>query len=65
MSQNGKRRGRYYKSLREYENANGTTYGIKNRPCIHVSGSVSGMRRQFWGYSCDVVRIGQWIYKAN
>lgn len=34
-------------------------------PCIHASGSVAGMRRDFWGYKCDVVRVGQWIYKAN
>lgn len=57
--------GRYYKSLKEYENANGKTYGIKNNPCIHVSGSVKGMRKLFWGYACDVVRIGQWIYKVD
>lgn len=60
-----KKRGRYFKSLRQYENANGSRSGIRNNPCIHVSGSVSGMRKQFWGYECDVVRIGQWIYKVN
>lgn len=27
--------------------------------------SIAGMRRDFWGYKCDVVRVGQWIYKAN
>lgn len=60
-----KKRGRYYRSLREYKNAGGNARGIKNAPCIHVSGSVAGMRRDFWGYSCDVVRIGSYIYKAN
>lgn len=60
-----KAHGRYYKSLKEYENANGARAGIKTNPCIHVSGSVAGMRKLFWGYSCDVVRIGQWIYKVN
>lgn len=39
--------------------------GVANCPCIHVSGSIAGMRRNFWGYKCDVVRVGQWIYKAN
>ena len=57
--------GKYYKSLREFENDNGTRHGIKNSPCIHVSGSVSGMRKLFWGYDCDVVRIGNWVYKVN
>ena len=56
--------GRYYKSLREYLN-NGGNYGIYNRPCIHRTGSVKGMRKLFWGHDCDVVRIGNWIYKAN
>lgn len=56
--------GRYYKSLKEWINAGGN-YSILNAPCIHVSGSVKGMRRDFWGYACDVVRVGSWIYKAN
>ena len=57
--------GKYYKSLKEYQNANGNTTNIRIKPCIHVSGSVKGMRKMFWGYECDVVRIGQWIYKVN
>ena len=61
---NKQEKGRYYKSLREWINAGGNR-GILNAPCIHVSGSVRGMRKQFWGYKCDVVRVGQWIYKAN
>lgn len=62
----GKKKGRYYKSLRAYENANGRTEkAVRNCPCIHVSGSVKGMRRQFWGYECDVVRIGSYIYKVD
>lgn len=56
--------GHYYKSLKAWINAGGNKY-IVNCPCIHASGSVAGMRRDFWGYKCDVVRIGQWIYKAN
>lgn len=46
------------------ENAGGNKY-VVNCPCIHVSGSIAGMRRDFWGYKCDIVRVGQWIYKAN
>lgn len=59
-----KKRGRYCKSLKEWENAGGND-NILNNQCIHISGSVKGMRRDFWGYECDVVRVGNWIYKAN
>lgn len=59
------KRGRYFGSLKEYVNAGGNPSGIKNAPSIHVTGSVKGMRRDFWGYECDVVRVGKWIYKAN
>lgn len=59
-----KRKGKYYKSLRSWINAGGSN-DIFNCPCIHITGSVKGMRKQFWGYECDVVRIGNWIYKAN
>lgn len=63
MSQ--KTTGRYYPSEKAYILAKGRRINKNNTPCIHVSGSVRGMRKQFWGYSCDVVRIGQWIYKVS
>lgn len=50
--------------MRQWLNAGGDL-SILNAPCIHVSGSVKGMRKWFWGYSCDVVRVGNYIYKAN
>lgn len=56
-------RGRYFKSEREYRNATGQNVS-RSAPSIHYSGSVRGMRKLFWGYSCDVVRIGKYIYKA-
>lgn len=56
--------GRYFKSLKEYEFAGGNKESLLNCPCIHISGSVRGMRKQFWGYECDIVRVGNWIYKA-
>lgn len=59
-----KHKGRYFRSLREWINYGGDRF-VVNGPCIHVSGSVRGMRRQFWGNECDVVRVGNWIYKAN
>lgn len=58
--------GHYYHSLKEYECMVGMSGKyIKNNPCIHVTGSVKGMRKQFWGYRCDVVRVGNYIYKVN
>lgn len=58
--------GHYYSSLNEYERKAGMSGKcIKNNPCIHVTGSVKGMRKQFWGYRCDVVRVGNYIYKVN
>lgn len=57
--------GHYYRSINEYERKVGMNGKyIKNNPCIHVTGSVKGMRKQFWGYQCDVVRIGNYIYKG-
>ena len=60
-----RRRGKYYKSLKEYVLAGNNADGIRNAPSIHVTGSVKGMRRDFWGTECDVVRIGSYIYKAS
>lgn len=54
---------RYYNSLREWINAGGD-YSILNAPSIHISGSIKGMRKMFWG-NCVVVRVGNWIYKAT
>ncbi len=59
-----KNRGRYYRSEKEYMNATGQMVP-KDGPNIHCSGSVRGMRKQFWGYECDVVRCGKWIYKVS
>lgn len=57
------KRGRYYHSLKEYERITGKSgKWLRNNPSIHVSGSVRGMRKQFWGYECDVVRVGNYIY---
>lgn len=58
--------GHYYRSRKEYEYKTGKSGKyIKNNPCIHVTGSIKGMRKQFWGYRCDVVRVGDYIYKVN
>ena len=58
--------GHYYRSRKEYDYKTGKSGKyIKNNPCIHVTGSIKGMRKQFWGYRCDVVRVGSYIYKVD
>lgn len=58
--------GHYYHSLKEYERRVGMSGKyVKNNPCIHATGSVKGMRKQFWGYRCDVVRVGNYIYNVG
>ena len=59
-----KTKGRYYKSRCEVENATGRKFNCDDHPSIHISGSVLGMRKLYWGYNCDVVRIGDWVYKV-
>lgn len=58
-----KAKGRYFKSEKEYTATTGKKVDL-NSPSIHVSGSVRGMRKLFWGYECDVVKVGSHIYKA-
>lgn len=58
------KKGRYFKSKREYEKVTGKRFS-PNVPNISVTGSVTGMRKLYWGYDCDVVRVGAYIYKVN
>lgn len=56
--------GRYFRSYKELVNLRGKYPHIKECPSIHISGSVRGMRKLYWGYACDVVRIGEWVYRV-
>lgn len=56
--------GRYFKSYKELVNLRGEYTRIKECANIHISGSARGMRKLYWGYDCDVVRIGEWIYRV-
>lgn len=58
-----KTKGRYFKSEKEYTVMTSKRVD-RNSPNIHVSGSVRGMRKLYWGYECDVVRVGNYIYKV-
>ena len=55
-------RGRFYTSLKKYAMATGRTVDTDKCPSIHISGSMKAMRKQFWGYRCDIVCIGRYYY---
>lgn len=54
-------KGRYFSSKKQYLLVRGR-HAREDRPCIHVSGSIKGIRKQSWGYSRDIVRIGSYYY---
>lgn len=39
--------------------------GLGNFPNFHASGSVTGMKKQFYGKSAQLVRCGQYIYNVT
>lgn len=40
----------------------GKRLGIGQFPNFHVSGSIAGMKKKFYGENARLVRCGQWIY---
>ncbi len=38
---------------------------LESYPNFHASGSVAGMKRQFYGKNALLVRCGQWIYDVT
>lgn len=45
--------------------ADGKRLGINIYPNFHVSGSISGMRKQFYGKDALLVRCGSYIYNVT
>lgn len=43
----------------------GAKHGIGNYPNFHRSGSVIGMKRQFYGEKALLVRCGSYIYNVS
>lgn len=43
----------------------GAKFGIGNYPNFHRSGSVIGMKRQFYGENALLVRCGSYIYNVT
>lgn len=62
-----KTRGHYFKNATEAINNgyNVSKNTLEHLASIHYTGSVTGIRKQSWGYKCDVVRIGCYIYNLN
>lgn len=56
-----KKNGRYFSSAKQYRDICGRI-PTTNCPNIDVSGSIYGMRKLFWGYERDIVRIGGYYY---
>lgn len=44
--------------------ADGKKYHIENFPCCHVTGSIKGMKRDFWGKNVLLVKCGSYIYNV-
>lgn len=43
----------------------GKRVGINRFPNFHKSGSITGMKRLYWGMDCLLVRVGQFIYNVS
>lgn len=43
----------------------GKRVGISRFPNFHKSGSITGMKRLYWGMDCLLVRVGQFIYNVS
>ena len=59
-----KKRGKVY-SLKQWLNLGGKFSDLENAPSFSATGSVSGMRRMYYGYECDLVKYDGYYYKVN
>lgn len=62
MSEN--ERGKVY-TLKQWITNGGNISDIENKPNFDASGSVVGMRKLYYGYSCDLVKYNGYYYKVN
>lgn len=56
-----KKRGKVY-TLNQWLAVGGKRSDLNRCPSFHKSGSVSGMRKLYYGYACDMVKSGDYIY---
>ena len=45
--------------------ADGDRLKIDRFPCFHITGSIAGMKRMFYGKDALLVRCGSWIYNVS
>lgn len=55
------KRGKVY-TLKEWLNRGGKISDLNNAPAFSVTGSVSGMRKLYYGYKCDLVKHNGYYY---
>lgn len=41
------------------------SFHVRSCPSFHVSGSITGMKRRFYGMDAKLVRCGSWIYNTS
>lgn len=58
------KRGKVY-TLKQWIEHGGKFSDLDNVPSFSVTGSVSGMRRLYYGYNCDLVKYNGYYYKVN
>ena len=55
----------YPMKTRTLYKADGERLNIDRFPCFHVSGSIAGMKKMFYGKNALLVRCGSWIYNVS
>ena len=45
--------------------ADGDGLKIDRFPCLHITGSIAGVKRMFYGKDALLVRSGSWIYNVS
>lgn len=58
------KKGKVY-SLKQWLAIGGSMADLNNKPNFASSGSVAGMRKLYYGYTCDLVRYRGFYYKVN
>ena len=55
----------YPMKTRTLYKADGERLNIDRFPCFHVTGSIAGMKKMFYGKNALLVRCGSWIYNVS
>ena len=58
------KKGKVY-SLKQWLENGGSMADLNNKPSFAISGSVAGMRKLYYGYTCDLVKFRGFYYKVN